>query len=59
LINTKSSDEWANLFTVDAELQYPVALEDGTARVLRGRDELRAGPGRLEGKIALITGAGP
>jgi hypothetical protein len=58
LINTKSWDEWANLFTVDAELQYPVALEDGTG-VLRGRDELRAGPGRLEGKIALITGAGP
>jgi hypothetical protein len=55
LLDTKSWDQWAELFTEDAELQYPVALEGGTPRVLRGREELRAGPRQGHGPAAVTV----
>jgi hypothetical protein len=55
LLDTKAWDKWAELFTLDAELEFPVATEEGRPRVLRGRDELRAGPAQGHGPEAVTV----
>ena len=54
-LDTKAWDQFAQIFTEDGELEFPVAREGGRPQLLRGRAALREGPATGHGLDAVTV----